>query len=279
MMVIFMVILIGLIVSIFSIKWFFGVIKSIFKSKEEQITLLNYGTSNVKIIDLNLINPSDILSVSLNLKKDDGKKLEIIEDNTVNNSPLIYIYNTHDNESFKDESVTHASRVLKEELLKYGIPSYVESKSVSKYIKENVMQNSDAFSVSREFIDEYWREVETLKYFIDIHVSNASSEVTSTRIGSDNYAKVLFVVSMENKYYDRALEFANTLNSMLDSRLSRGIMKKTDKDNYYNQDMDAMCLLIEIGGYESSTEEIDNILKIFGEILYEYMSEGYYGNN
>ena len=275
-MFILTIVIIGLIVSILSIKWFFSMIKNVFKSENEQISLLNYGISNIKIIDLNLINPNDILSVSLYMKKDESNKLEIIPKD--NDNPLVYIYNTHDSESYKGNSVSYASRVLKEELLKYGIPSFVENKSVSKYLEDNAIKNGDAFSVSRKYIDEYWKETETLKYFIDIHVSNGSSEVTSTKIGSDSYAKILFVVSMENKFYERTLEFASTLNSMLDKRLSRGIMKNGDKDNFYNQDMDAYCLLIEVGGYESNKEEIDNTLKIFGEILYEYMSEGYNGN-
>ena len=276
LIIILIVVVMGVITCIFSIKWLFNIVRSIFSSEEEQLYLLNYGLSNVKVIDLNLIDPNDILSVSLYMKKNQPSKLEITTNNSISDSPLVYIYNTHDEESYKDSNVNYASKVLKSELYEYGIPSYVENKKVSEYMNGSDIKN--AFTISRNFIDEYWREHETLKYFIDIHRSNASREITNVTIGNDNYAKILFVVSMENKFYEESLEFADVINSMLDSRLSRGIMKKTDENNYYNQDMDAKCLLIELGGYESTKEEVDNTLKLFAEILYEYMSEGYYGN-
>ena len=132
--------------------------------------------------------------------------------------------------------------------------------------------------MSRTLIDESMRENESLRYFIDIHSADASNEITSVKIDNDSYAKVLFVVSMENKFYESTLEYANTLNSMLDKRLSRGIMKKSDANTYYNQDIDARCLMIELGGYESTKEEIENTIKFLAKILYEFMSEGYDGN-
>lgn len=272
------VILLSLIICIFSFKWLFGLLVKTIINEREQLNLLNMGTSNVKIIDLNLLSPNDILTVSLNMKKDDIKKLEVIPKDKREDGPLVYIYNTHDKEKFLDANVIYASQILGNELKTYGIPSLVEDKSVSKYLKANNKKESEAFIISRDFIDEAMRKYETLRYFVDIHTSDTSSDVTTIKINDDKYAKILFIVSMESDFYERTLEFAETLNSMLDKRLSRGIMKKTDTDNYYNQDMDAMCLTLEIGGYGSSKEEIDNTIKVLSGVLMEYMSEGYNGN-
>lgn len=269
-------IILGLIILIMSFKWIFGLIVSTVINEEKQLDLLNLGTSNVRLLDFNLLNPNDILSVSLNIKKDKSEKLEIVKREET--GPLVYIYNTHDEEKYTFESIKYASKLLKDELFNYGIPALVEEESISDYLKENGKNINEAFNVSRSFIDKAMRDNETLRYFIDIHTTNTSRDVTSIKIEEDNYAKVLFIVSMNGKFYERQMSFAETLNSMLDNRLSRGIMKKNDIDNFYNQDMDAYCLTLEIGSSESTSEEIDNTVKVLGEILHEYMSEGYNGN-
>ena len=269
---IIMIIILALIIVIISLKWIFSMIVNSVSS--EQINLFNMGIVNVKLMDLNLLSPDEILTVSLNLKKDDSKKLEIISDINKENGPLVYIYNTHDLERYSSTSVSYASNLLSKELMKYQIPALVEEKSTSEYLKQNDMKTSNEFVISRTFIDDAMRKNETLRYFIDIHRSNASSEVTTIEIDGIKYAKLLFVVSMDGDFYDRMLEFAETLNSMFDKRLSRG---NTATNNFYNQDMDALCLTLEIGGYESTLEEVSNTIKVFAGVLYEYMSEGYDG--
>ena len=268
--VIIIAILLCALLFILSMKWILGFLINTISNENKQIELLGFGTSNVKVIDLDLLNPDDILTVSLNLKKNEMTKLEI-KSRDIEDGPLVYIYNTYD-------GVNYANEYLSNVLAKYGIPSLIEKRTVSEYLSENNLKSSDSYSVSREFIDEAMREHETLKYFIDIQSSNASPEVTSAKIDNLNYAKLLFVVSMNNKFYDKQLEFAETLNNILDSRLSRGITKKSDNNTYFNQDIDANCLLIEIGGKDSSKEEIENTMITFGQILHEFMSEGYYGN-
>ena len=272
------IILGGLIILIVISKWLFRLSLNSLYTEDKQINLLNFGTSNVKVLDLNLLDPNDILSVSLNFKKDNETRLEIVKKDEADFNPLVYIYNTHDDEKYEFDSVKYASDKLKSELTTYGIQVYVENASISDYLTTNDIKKSNAFEASRHFIDERWKEFEALKFFIDIHISNASREVTSAKIDANSYAKVLFIVNMENKFYERTLEFATTINDMLDKRISRGIMKKSDTNNYYNQDMDANCLLIELGGIDSAKEEVDNTMRILGSILFEYMSEGYNGN-
>ena len=124
--------------------------------------------------------PFDLLEILLtNLCKDKKKELEkqayevayiVIKEN----KPLVYIYNTHDSEEYKNESnnnsktnVKTASMFLKNGLLKYNIFSIVEEKSVYKEIKNN--NYNDSYKISRKYLEEAILNNDSLNYFIDIH--------------------------------------------------------------------------------------------------------------
>ena len=71
---------------------------------------------------------------------------------------------------------------------------------------------------------------------------------------------------------------AEELNNKLNAKnacLSRGIIKKEGPgvDGIYNQDFSPNTILIELGGQDNSIDEVNNTLKIFSEVLTEYIKE------
>ena len=72
------------------------------------------------------------------------------------------------------------------------------------------------------------------------------------------------------------LNLAEKLNSKLDSRLTRGISKKTGRgvNGVYNQDLNSNSVLLEVGGVDNTIEEVNNTLKIIARVIFEYLSEG-----
>ena len=96
----------------------------------------------------------------------------------------------------------------------------------------------------------------SLKYFIDIHRDSLKKDKTYIRIGDKDYAKVLFIVGLENENYNENLEFTNKINDKLNEYypgLSKGIYKKEGPgvNGVYNQDNSRHTILIEIGGVEN----------------------------
>ena len=117
--------------------------------------------------------------------------------------PLIYIYNTHDTEEYLENNnhlsttVKSASLMLKSNLLVYDIGSIVEERSV--YTNLHGQNYIHSYQVSRTFLEEAILKNNTLNYFIDIHRDSVTKEYTQIIINDKEYAKMMFVLGLDNK--------------------------------------------------------------------------------
>lgn len=221
-------------------------------------------------------------------KKENNEKIVFKEtENTNQRSPTVYIYNTHQTESYLydkvnnynlDYNVMFASYILKEYLAKYNIISFVESTSIKKVLNENNLIYKDSYKASRILLEESIINYPTLKYFIDLHRDSSVYEKTTCVIDNKSYAKILFVLGLENKNYLENEKMINSLNERLikvNSCLSRGITKKSGVgvNGVYNQDFNSNVILIELGGQYNTITEVNNTLEIFAKVLAEYILE------
>lgn len=221
-------------------------------------------------------------------KKENNEIVFKEKENTNQRSPTVYIYNTHQTESYLydkvnnynlDYNVMFASYILKEYLNDYNILSFVESASIKKVLNENNLIYKDSYKASRILLEESIINYPTLKYFIDLHRDSSVYEKTTCVIDNKSYAKILFVLGLENKNYLENEKMINSLNERLikvNSCLSRGITKKSGVgvDGVYNQDFNSNAILIELGGQYNTITEVNNTLEIFAKILVEYIMEG-----
>lgn len=120
------------------------------------------------------------------------------------------------------------------------------------------------------------KEHPSLKFFIDLHRDAGSYERTTTEIDGIKYAKMMFVVGLKHENYQPNLDLANLLNEKIvafDDSLSRGVLKKDNAgaNGIYNQDFDPNTILIEVGGQYNNIEEVNNSLKVFASIIYDYL--------
>ena len=103
-----------------------------------------------------------ITKTSLNINENEIKEIDTTikdEDNDKNEyNPIVYIYNTHETENYKNEfkseysitpDVKLASYILKEYLNDYDIDSYVETKSTIEYVKKNKNKNINTTTILR----------------------------------------------------------------------------------------------------------------------------------
>lgn len=212
---------------------------------------------------------------------DNKKEEEIIIENKVVN-PLIYIYNTHDSEKYNlpftnDYSITPdvkiASFILKDHLNDLNIDSYVETKSVYKYIKKNNLNYNISYDISRKYITDLKNKY-NFKIYIDLHRDSVKYNTTLYTKNNKKYAKILFVLGKKNKNYKNNLKFINYINNKLNKDykgLSRGILYRDDAR--FNQDISDNAILLELGGVDNTIEELNNTLYILANILKEYLNE------
>jgi stage II sporulation protein P len=199
--------------------------------------------------------------------------------------PIVYLYNTHQLEEYKQENqesynvtpnVMMLSYIVREKLNDMGIPTIVEENDVSAFLQANNWSYASSYKVTRLLMEDAKTKNPTLKYFIDLHRDSVSKSISTATINGKNYAKILFIIGLENPNYQENLTVTTTINNMLEEKypgITRGIYKKEGKgvNGVYNQDFDKNTILFEVGGPENTIEEVLNTADAISTVLAEYI--------
>ena len=199
--------------------------------------------------------------------------------------PIVYLYNTHQLEEYKQENqesynvtpnVMMLSYIVREKLNDMGIPTIVEENDVSAFLQANNWSYASSYKVTRLLMEDAKTKNPTLKYFIDLHRDSVSKSISTATINEKNYAKILFIIGLENPNYQENLTVTTTINNMLEEKypgITRGIYKKEGKgvNGVYNQDFDKNTILFEVGGPENTIEEVLNTADAISTVLAEYI--------
>lgn len=212
---------------------------------------------------------------------------EVETPDVTNKEPTVYIYNSHQTESYRSDfaesfninnTVYLASHILKEYLEDLGISVIVEENSIVDVLNTNGWKYGSSYRASRILLEQAKNTNPSLNFFIDLHRDAASYERTMVEIDGKKYAKIMFVVGLKHDNYGPNLELANNLNEKIKTfnpDLTRGVLQKNNSgaNGIYNQDFDSNTILIEVGGQYNYIEEVNNTLKVFANILYDYFEE------
>ena len=247
------------------------------------VTFLN----NNYVVDDSLLNNNfdDELETvpESNYVKDPYEKVEV-------NNPIVYVYNTHQSEEYASgnlesynvkPTIMMASYILREKLNKNGIPTIVEENDVTEFLRTNNWNYASSYKVTRLLLEDVYSKNPSLEFFVDLHRDSVKKSISSTTINNKKYAKILFIIGMENKDYAKNLRITETLNNMFNEAypgLSRGIYKKQGKgvNGVYNQDFHPNTILIEVGGQENTIDEVFNTCEAISQVLTEYIKENRY---
>ena len=242
-----------------------------------------------KYINKNIFNnPKKILSSELKYDIDDK-----VSYNTIsflykeNKLPKVYIYNSHQGETYSMEylegynikpDVMLAANILKEKLDNKNIYTIVEEANILNYMEENNLDHSGSYIASRYFLNNVINKYNSIELYIDLHRDAATHDATYTVIDEKPCAKVLFVIGLEYDTYEKNLKITTDINNIINEKyptLSRGIMKKKGYgvNGVYNQDLKENIILLEVGGNENNIEEVNNTLDIIASVLEEYLNE------
>ena len=234
---------------------------------------------NITNVGLDLMPNSDSQSIVNGNIKNDHENIAI-------DDPIIYIYNTHETETYSSEgyeelninpTVKDASFLLQKYLKDEGISSLVEESSFTDLLIANNWPYENLYKVSRIYLENTIKRYENIKLYIDLHRDSIKKNMSTTTIDDKKYARILFVVGISNENYEKNLSVATKLNDIISKKhnISRGILKKTsaNANGIYNQDLNENIVLIEIGGYQNTYEEVDNTLKVLAGSIKEYLDE------
>ena len=197
-------------------------------------------------------------------------------------NPIIYIYNSHQHETYDGDpnnksDVIMVSKLLKEKLKENNIDSVVEESSVMDFINASGISYNKFYGTTRIFIENIKKEYPNIKYFIDVHRDGVEKNLSTITIDEKNYAKLLFVIASSNPNYldneSEAKKISDKVNQKYNG-LSRGIFHRNDgTPNLYNQDISRYALLIEVGANENTTDEVKNTVEVLGNAISEYIKE------
>lgn len=202
-------------------------------------------------------------------------------------NPIIYLYNSHQTEEYKASTYAEFSinptvimndYILEDIFNKNGYKTITEESSIKEILNKNNWNYSNSYKASRVLLEESIIKNPTLKYFIDIHRDSLTKDKTTITIDNKEYAKVIFLIGLENPNYEENLEFTEKINNKMNELypgLSKGIYKKGGPgvNGVYNQDFSKYTILIEIGGYENTTNEVLNTSIAFSKCFMEVINE------
>ena len=205
--------------------------------------------------------------------------------NSVNNDPIVYLYNTHQLETYSNSGLENSdvmpnvlmtSYLLKENLDKENISTIVEDTNINEFIKISDL-DSDAFYYStRIFLKNIMNKYPSIKYFIDLHRDSVSKDISTCTIDNKNYARILFVLGTTNPNYEKNEKLMKSLDAISDElypNLSRGIYYRPTPDwpDSYNQDLNSNIILIEVGAKDNTIEEVSNTVDALTKILKKHI--------
>lgn len=203
-----------------------------------------------------------------------------VSKNIKSKDPVVYIYNTHQKEEYSDKYISDynikpgvymASFILEKKLEEYGIETLVEESDMYKHMDQHNFSNP--YYSSQQIVAHTLKEYPNLKLIIDLHRDSPSKSYTTTIINNKSYAKTMFVQGVNYEDYKKNRKIVEILDEKLNkyyNGLSRGIY---DKNDDFNQYINNNMILIEVGGYQNTIDEVSNSLDAIALVIKEYIEE------
>lgn len=211
---------------------------------------------------------------------------------TTGKRQVAFIYHSHSWESYlpllnltndpdpnkATSSVTNISILgerFRDQLANEGIGAVNDKTDVGKKLISKGLNSNSSYKMSREIVQEAMAGNKELQYFFDLHRDSARKNVTTKAIGDKSYAKLAFVIGKGNKNYAQNLQLATALHEAINKKypgVSRGVIQKGFQtgNGVYNQDLSGQAILIEVGGVDNTSEELNHSIDVLAKAFSEY---------
>jgi len=205
--------------------------------------------------------------------------------------PVVYIYHSHNTESFIPElqteksnqmfshtkNVTLVGKELRKALKKLQINAIHDETDIAGILKRKDLPFSDSYKVSRENLQQALAEYDSIRMIFDIHRDSLKRRDSTIEIKGKNYARIQFIVSKTSENYDMNKKFATQLHKQLEELypgLSMGVVEKgVTPQNTYNQELHDNSVLLNIGSAENTLEETYGTTDIFAQVVKNIFEE------
>lgn len=225
-------------------------------TKDEYLELLlsdTYGDDfYIKLVEiinknfnpLNIIEMKEVNSNNFNLRN----KINI-------ETPLVYIYSTYPNSTYKEEynikpNVILAAYLLNENLYNMGVDSIFEDNNIEEFSKNNNLSIEEGADV---FLNDKLNNYSSIKYVINLGRLESESN-TVVKIDNKKYALISFYANKDN------ISLIKELNSKLNERY-KGISKIYFDDSYNSS------ININFGSKENTMKEVLNSIDVFSDVF------------
>ncbi|MBQ6546808.1 MAG: stage II sporulation protein P [Bacilli bacterium] len=229
-----------------------------------------------RISNKRINNPVSFLDLSNKtiIKENNSKEQKVEKEE----SPIIYIFNTHQTEEYAKSAynitptVVTVSNILKEELSELGIPSIVETKDVIKEVNKRGYDYSGTYTVSFENLKLRKKQNSSLKYYFDMHRDSVTGSASRTTINNKKYATIMFLIGANHEDYQKNLNNVKIMEKYLKKNYP-GLVRETyiQKNWTYNQWYSSRMFLVELGGPDNTLEEIYNTTIALAHSIKYYM--------
>ncbi|WP_324777893.1 stage II sporulation protein P [Virgibacillus senegalensis] len=222
---------------------------------------------------------------------DEKEKEEQTSQPTTGDRKVVFIYNTHNRESFlphlpdvdnpneafhAEVNITKVSDELKNRLEEHGVGTQVDhTDNTGELQKKGWDYTADSYRASKPVVEAALADNKDLDFVFDLHRDAMGRDVTTKKIDGKNYAKVMFVLGRENVNYEKNLQLANELHNLMEEKypgLSRGVEKYggPGRNGVYNQDVSDNALTIEFGGVDNNMDELYRSAAALAEVFSDY---------
>ncbi len=266
-----------------------------FSTYENKIIIASEGMNNMELYSHESGPPLETIFEEREAIDDAAEKREQKDspELTTGDRQVVFLYNTHNRESFlpnlpnetdpdnayhKEVNITKISDRMAEGLKQNGIASEIDNTDITKMLNDKGWEYWQSYDASRPVVETALAQNKEIQYMFDLHRDSLPRNVTTENVDGKDYAQILFVIGAENKNYEKNLALATKFHKAINKKypnLSKGVITKEGPgtDGIFNQDLSANALLMEIGGYENTLDEMyrttDVIADVFSEMYWD----------
>ena len=203
-----------------------------------------------------------------------------IKKNLNNNNPEVLIYHTHTSESYKPSDKFSRDNTQNVCAVGNEIKSELENNYGIKVIHDETINDSNynkSYYKSSETLNNDLKKYKNLKLIIDIHRDGGGSiNSTTIKMNNENAARIMLVIVTGNPRVQKNMAVAKkimTISNNLFPGFCKGIYTGYKRGtNYFNQNKNDNCLLIEVGSNINTVEEAKNSAKYLARVMAEYIN-------
>ena len=224
------------------------------------------------------------------IEEPEEKKNEKPAEQTTEGREVVFIYNTHNRESFlphlegvdnpndafhSEVNITKVSERLKQAMEMEGIGAQVDQTDIMSILNQNNWEYWKSYQASKPIIEDALAENKDIQYIFDLHRDSRRREDTTVTIDGEEYAKLFFVIGSDYTNNEKNIALATKLHEMLEEKypgISKGITQQggSGRNGVYNQNLADNAILIEFGGVDNKMDELYRSADVFAEVFSSY---------